>query len=234
MNKTLLPPAGLFSPHAFLRGSSALGLALLLTLAPLYAATDAPPSPQAAPPIVLFNGHDLSGWEGNLSVWRVQDGVIVGGSLEGNPRNEYLTTTRRFKNFVLRLEYKLVGTEGFINSGLQFRCVRIAQPAHEIIGYEADIGMGHTGTLVDKSRAQKFLARADAAQIKRLERPGEWNHYEIRARGGHIELYLNGERTVTYDENVPGSPTEGLIALQIHGKCKAQIFHRNLVLEELP
>ena len=41
---------------------------------------------------VLFDGHSLTGWEGNTNVWRVRDGLIVGGSLDGNPQNEFLAT----------------------------------------------------------------------------------------------------------------------------------------------
>ena len=68
-----------------------------------------------AAPAPLFDGKTLSGWEGDPKVWRVENGEIVGGSLLGNPRNEFLTTKRTFYNFRLTLEYKLIGTEGFVN-----------------------------------------------------------------------------------------------------------------------
>ena len=72
-------------------------------------------SQAAAAPVSLFDGKSLAGWEGETNqVWRVRDGVIVGGSLEGNPRNEFLATLKSYKNFHLRLEYKLVGTQGFV------------------------------------------------------------------------------------------------------------------------
>jgi HEAT repeat protein len=183
----------------------------------------------------FFNGRDLSGWEGDPAVWRVRDGAIVGGSLEGNPRNEFLATTRRFKNFVLVLEYRLVGTDGFVNGGVQFRSVRVTQPPNEMSGYQADIGMGHSGSLYDESRRKKFLARADEAVIRQLEKPGDWNRYEIRCEGPKIELALNGRKTLTFTEDDPTVPPEaGLIALQIHGNCKAEIAFRNLEITELP
>ena len=121
---------------------------------------------------VLFDGHSLTGWEGNTNVWRVRDGVIVGGSLDGNPQNEFLATVTSYTNFILRLEYKLVGTEGFVNSGVQFRSVRLKQPANEMCGFQADIGAGYSGCLYDESRRNKFLVQAPAEQIKRLEKPG--------------------------------------------------------------
>lgn len=77
-------------------------------------------------PAPLFDGKTFQGWEGDTAkTWRIEDGVIAGGSMEGNPRNEFLATTKSYQNFHLRLEYRLVGTEGFINGGAQFRSERI-------------------------------------------------------------------------------------------------------------
>jgi HEAT repeat protein len=195
--------------------------------APAVAATKVGPSP-------LFNGTDLSNWEGNPGVWRVRGGVIVGGSMDGNPRNEFLATTRAYRNFVLKLEYKLIGTDGFINGGVQFRSVRVQVPPNEMSGYQADIGAGHSGSLYDESRRKAFLARAADGQAKRLEKAGDWNRYEIRCQGPHIELWLNGEKTVSYDETDSTLSSDGLIALQIHGNCKAEIAFRDLTVEESP
>ncbi|HEX2972047.1 MAG TPA: family 16 glycoside hydrolase, partial [Tepidisphaeraceae bacterium] len=181
----------------------------------------------------LFNGTSLDGWAGNPDVWRVRDGTIVGGSMNGNPQNEFLATTRDYGDFVLRLEYKLVGTEGFVNGGVQFRSVRIQQPANEMAGFQADIGAGHTGCLYDESRRNGFLMRGTDEQIKRLEKPGDWNQYEVWCAGSHIQVVLNGEKMVDYIEPDPGIPRTGLIALQIHGNCKAEISFRNIKLEEL-
>jgi hypothetical protein len=203
-----------------------------LALAALAPPTTEPPVPTV--PVSLFNGRDLAHWDGDPTVWRVVDGVIVGGSLAGNPRNEFLTTLRPYKNFILRLDYRLIGTKGFVNGGVQFRSVRIDQPPNEMSGYQADIGAGHSGCLYDESRRKKFLARATDEQIKRLEKPGEWNAYEIRCEGPKITLTLNGETTVTYIEANKTIEPDGLIALQIHGNCSAEISFRHLTLEALP
>lgn len=192
------------------------------------------PAVPALAPGQLFNGRDLFGWDGDPGVWRVRDGVIVGGSMRGNPRNEFLATKRSYRNFVLRLEYKLVGTEGFVNGGVQVRSVRVAQPPNEMSGYQADIGAGHSGCLYDESRRKKFLARGTDEQIKRLEKVGDWNRCEIRCEGPRVEITLNGEKTVTYTESDPTVVPEGRVALQIHGNCKAEIAFRDLKIEELP
>src|SRR4051794_21101337 len=73
--------------------------------------------------ISLFDGKTFAGWQGDTNhTWRVENGAFVGGSLERTvPRNEFLSTTRSFTNFVLRLRCKLAGTEGFVNGGVQIR-----------------------------------------------------------------------------------------------------------------
>src|SRR5438045_9477991 len=82
-------------------------------------------APQASS---LFDGKTLDGWEGDTKVWRVVDGLIVGGSMQGNPRNEFLATTKSYANFLLKPEYKLVGPEGFVNSGVRLTSRRIQEP----------------------------------------------------------------------------------------------------------
>lgn len=181
----------------------------------------------------LFDGRTLDGWEGDLKVWRVEDGAITGGSMLENPRNEFLTTKRTYSDFVLRLEYRLVGTEGFVNGGVQVRSARIPKPPNEMRGYQADIGAGASGSLYDESRRNRVLAKANPEQVKRLEKQGGWNLYEIRCEGPRIRLVLNGEQTVDYTETEAGMEREGLIGLQIHGNCKAVIAFRALTIEEL-
>jgi hypothetical protein len=179
----------------------------------------------------LFDGSSLKGWEGNTNVWRVRDGAIVGGSMNGNRQNEFLAATKPSANFILRLEYKLVGSEGFVNGGVQFRSVRVKQPPNEMSGYQADIGAGYSGCLYDESRRNKFLVRASEEQIKRLEKAGDWNRLEVNCQGTHIQISLNGEKTVDYAETDAAIPQDGLIALQIHGGCKAELSFRNLTIE---
>lgn len=189
----------------------------------------------SAEPVSLFDGKTLKGWDGETTkVWRVENGVIVGGSLEGNPQNEFLTSKKIYRNFILKLEYKLEGTEGFVNGGVQFRSVRIPQPPNEMSGFQADIGAGYSGCLYDESRRRKMLQQPAKELIEKAEKPGEWNQYEIRAEEQRIQLFVNGVRTVDYTEREPNIDLKGLIALQIHGKCKAQIYYRNITIEALP
>jgi hypothetical protein len=183
----------------------------------------------------LFDGRTLAGWEGDTTkMWRVEDGAIVGGSLaETVPKNDFLATTRRYANFVLRLQFKLEGT-GFVNAGVQFRSERLREPAHEMTGYQADLGEKYWGSLYDESRRNRVLLGPDQTSMAALVKTGDWNDYEIRAEGRRIRLTLNGRQTADYTEDDPAIPLSGLIALQIHGGGKAQVAYRNITIVELP
>jgi SHS2 domain-containing protein len=185
--------------------------------------------------IRLFDGKTFTGWQGDtLHTWRIKDGALVGGSLTQNvPHNEFLSTDKSYANYVLRLKFKLIGHEGFINGGVQFHSQRIKNPPNEMIGYQADIGEGYWGSLYDESRRNKLLAVADSAQIKRLLRPNEWNDYEIQTKGRNIRILLNGEQTIAYTEADKTIPQSGLIAFQIHGGGKVEIHYKDIILEEL-
>ena len=183
----------------------------------------------------LFDGRSLAGWEGDTATtWKVVDGAIVAGDVAATqPRNEFLATTGRYKDFDLRLKIRLAGTEGFVNSGIQFRSERIPND-HEVIGYQADFGAGFDGALYDESRRKKMLAKPAAEVVKTALRPGEWNDYRIRAEGPRIRLWLNGVQTVDYTEPEAGLPATGLIALQIHGNAVSEVRFKDIVIEELP
>jgi hypothetical protein len=191
---------------------------------------------QTAGPIPLFDGRTFEGWEGDIgATWRIEDGAIVGGSLtERVPRNDFLCTTRSFGNFVLRLHFKLEGSDGFINSGVQFRSQRAKEPAHEMVGYQADIGAKYWGALYDETRRNRILAEPPPEMVADLVRLNDWNEYEIRAEGRRIRLRLNGRETVDYTEPDASIPQTGIIGLQIHGGGKARVWFRDITIEELP
>src|SRR6185436_20749722 len=159
-------------------------------------------------PVTIFDGKTFQGWEGDTNkTWRIEDGAIVGGTLTAQvPHNEFICTTRGYTNFVVRLKFKLVGTEGFVNGGVQVRSKHIANPPYELSGYQADMGDGWWGSLYDESRRNKVLVKADPAVIEKALKRNEWNDYEVRCEGRRIRITLNGQQTVDYtepDESVP-------------------------------
>jgi Domain of Unknown Function (DUF1080) len=206
---------------------------LLMSSVLAFTALALGPPQTAQKPVALFDGRTFAGWEGDTkSTWRIQEGAIVGGSLSTQvPRNEFLTTTRSFGDFVLRVKFKLVGTEGFINGGVQIRSQRVKEPPNEMSGYQADLGDKYWGSLYDESRRNKTLVAPPAEVIKEILKPGDWNDYEIRAEGPRIRLSINGRQTVDYTEPDPKIPRDGLIGLQVHGGGKVETWYKDITIE---
>lgn len=191
----------------------------------------------AAPTTSLFDGRSLTGWEGDLKWWRVQDGLLTGGSAtEKIPRNFFLATTRSFQNFDLRLQLKLTGDPktGMINSGVQIRSLRVPDNT-EMSGYQVDAGAGYWGTLYDESRRNKTISPpVDAPAINAAVRLNDWNDYRILAEGPHLRSWLNGIPAVDYTETDPAIALDGRIAIQIHGGGIALVQVKDITIEELP
>jgi hypothetical protein len=178
--------------------------------------------------VSIFNGKDLTGWEGNLDIWKVENGMMVGDS-PGIRRNEFLATEKSYGDFELRLDFKLHGGVG--NSGIQFHSQRVPNSS-AMIGYQADIGQNYWGCLYDEHRRNKILVQAPP-ELDEVLKKDDWNSYVIRAAGGHIVLKINGLTTVNYiepDENIPQS---GIIAPQVHSGPPMRIDFRNIRIKEL-
>lgn len=189
----------------------------------------------AAEPVALFDGKSFAGWEGNIdSVWRIEEGALTAGSLtKKQEKNDFLASVKEYGDFDLSLKWKLEGTEGFVNGGVQFRSQRIPDH-HEVIGYQADLGAGYDGALYDESRRKKMLAQPSKELLAKAQKPpGEWNDYRIRAEGPRIQIWLNGIRTVDYTETEPGIDMTGIIAVQIHGNATSVVQYKDLLIEEL-
>jgi Domain of Unknown Function (DUF1080) len=190
---------------------------------------------RGAEPKSLFDGKTFAGWEGDTKdTWRIEDGAIVGGSLEKVvPRNEFLCTTKSYTDFELRVKFKLLGDRAKANAGVQFRTKRIPNH-HEVSGYQADVGQQYWGALYDESRRNKVLVQPDKKAIEKLVKHDDWNEYVIRCEGPRIRLWLNGTLTVDFTEKDNKIERSGIIGLQIHGGAKARAFYKDIRIEELP
>jgi HEAT repeat protein len=183
--------------------------------------------------VSIFDGKTFTGWEGNLDVFRIEDAAIVAGTLKNAiPRNEFLCTTREYRDFELRLKVKLLGDPKTANAGIQIRSRRIPNH-HEMIGYQADMGQHYWGCLYDESRRQKILAAPDAKELAEALKPGEWNEYVIRCVGRRIQLYLNGHETVDYTEPDDSIEQTGLIGLQVHAGPPGEAWYKDIVIKEI-
>ncbi len=176
----------------------------------------------------LFNGTDLTGWEGDTTLWSAHRGMLTGVS-EGLKHNDFLATNQSYDDFVLKLSFKLGGGEG--NSGVQFRSVRV--PGHEMSGYQADIGQNYWGCLYDESRRNKVLEPAQPNALKSL-RKEDWNQYVIDAKGDDIRLALNGVPSVRYQETDSTISRDGKFGLQMHAGGPMAVKFKDIYVQPIP
>jgi hypothetical protein len=182
----------------------------------------------------LFNGKDLTDWEGRPEHWSVEDGAITGKTSKENPAkgNNFLIWRPNGKNgtvedFELRLSYKIVpnGTKGFGNSGIQYRSKDFDN--FVVGGYQADFEAGKTysGILYEErmdgilaQRGQKTVVKTvdgktkvevvgsvgDSKEIQSKIKDQDWNEYVVIAKGNHLQHFINGVQTVDVTDEREG------------------------------
>lgn len=126
--------------------------------------------------------------EGN-PVWRVEQGVLLGGT----PRGSWLISEREYGDFFLEFEFKL-GEHG--NSGLALRTPPRGDPAFE--GMELQMVDLRYNPEAKSDELTGALYRA-VAPHRQVYRPGEWNKYEIACVGPELKVVLNGELILDVD-----------------------------------
>lgn len=139
----------------------------------------------------LFNGKNLDGWQSMWGgIWKVEAGAIRGNVPE--PGYPWIMTRRDYADFILRIKIKISPRS---NGGIAVRFpwpdepeVNRITPAH--LGYEVQVLDKQEPEVVDPAGSLYNTRRAPADLFK----SGEWNQYEIYARGDHIIVYLNGQK----------------------------------------
>jgi len=232
-------------------GAVAAGILALTSFLPPWAlAADPTPAPVAGKGTSLFNGKDLSGWEGAPGWWTVEDGALTAQSTPEKPCTEcnYLVWKGgKPADFELTCDFKLSASA---NSGVQIRSE--TRPNWDTYGYQADMtGDGglvgfvyhHARGLIG-ARGEKVTITADgkkevekigdAAELLKSYKPEAWNTYRIICRGPDITLHVNGVlmcQITDHDASTAGKG--GIIALQMHPGPPMKVQFKNINLKEL-
>jgi hypothetical protein len=177
----------------------------------------------------IFNGKDLEGWDGDPGLWKVVDGVLI-GSTEGKDlgHNSFLATKKSYKNFVLKVKFKLRNH----NSGIQYRSKQ--ESDYVVKGYQADIADNAFMGILYEEGGRGIRANVKPEEVAQHINKDGWNEYVITADGPHLKQELNGFTTVDYTEEPGMGATEGIIALQLHAGPKMQIEFKDIEIRELP
>lgn len=172
----------------------------------------------------LFNGRDLEGWVGDASLWKAENGILVGRTTSPLNYNDFLRTEKEYGNFILSCNVRLVGH----NSGIQFRS-EVRQDGH-MAGYQADIGDGCWGALYEEC-LRGHLVNYQPQLVEAILLPNDWNHYQIIAVRDVTLLILNGVVTSEFHDS-EGTKT-GYIGLQIHSGPPQEVAFRELCIKAL-
>ncbi len=168
--------------------------------------------------ITLFNGRDLSGWKvrdaRKADAWRVVDGVM-----ENTPHGTDIISERKFTDFKLHVEFKMVEKS---NSGVYLRG-RYEVQIEDNFGMEPEshrIG-GIYGSITPNSNPSK--------------KAGEWQSFDITLIGRKVTVVLNDKPIIGITE-IPGITGGALDSkegepgpIMLQGDHE-KIFFRNIVI----
>lgn len=190
--------------------------------------------PVGEEPVKLFNGKDLSGWEGHEKWFSVKDGIIVAkNSKDDAPQvSTYLFSKKSYKNFRLLFEGKLV--ESGMHSGVALWGKQYDKDG-ETHSYQGHLVMFPAGWgFYDLYRRNSIYQDKDSAAQK-ADNKGGWNKIEILAQPPRIQLAVNGKKVADWSDPKPELCGEGPLGLQLHANKVAQEVHfRGLVISVNP
>lgn len=217
--------------------------------------------------VPLFNGRDFSGWkvpEGDNGHWKIINGVIDYDAESEAKDEKGLVSQKEFSDYVLRAEWRIKETP-YINPNIPYilpdgthardvkgKELKLSLPdsdsgiyvrgsaRHQVNIWCWPIGSGEMyGVRMDPKVSTEM--RTAATPRTQADKPvGEWNQFEITARGKTVTVILNG-KTVIANANLPDLPDRGPIVLQHHGSKRdgkwtsppALVQFRNISIKEL-
>ena len=181
----------------------------------------------------IFNGKDLTGWEGMPGMWTVKDGAIT--PKQSTINNWVFWRGGQPADFELRLSFRFHSG----NSGVQVRTIEF-EP-FQSRGYQVEVapqpkmGLWHHSKAPEKYRSKLALAGeetvyakdgtksikkvADPDKVKSAYKEDGWNDLVVIAKGPTVIQKINGvvfSQLTDHDEKY--SISKGWIAFQDHGK----------------
>jgi hypothetical protein len=181
----------------------------------------------------LFNGKDMTGWEGLTDYWSVKDGAIVGDTgLKGINFNTYLCSKKEYGDFEMQFKVKL--KDGAGNSGVQIRSMLVEKEKDKFVvaGPQCDIATGYWGSLYgERFDGGKMMKAASKEVVEKAVKPKDFNDYYIKVVGKHLIVKLNDETTI--EQDFDKMPEKGIIAFQVHGGGPMEVTFKDIKFKDL-
>ncbi len=201
----------------------------------------------------LFDGKTLDGWDGDRTIWSVQDGAITGETKAdtGLKENNFLIWKDQVENFELRLKFRLENG----NSGVYYRAQK-RRPGQDqrdpLVGPQADFDASGRWTgvimeyllrgvlaergekvVIDDQGKKEATPLGDPAELLKAVKPNDWNDYTVIAKGGSVVLQINGVTMCELDDRDPKRPVHGWLAVQVHVGPPMRVQFKDIYLRRL-
>ena len=196
------------------------------------------PLPKGEKRVSLFNGRDLTGWEGQAGkYWSVENGVIRGANDDEVPVSTYLFTRKRYRDFRLLLEVRQTRGEKYstMHSAVCALGERITDKG-DAFSFKGPLLMfcSDWGIWDANRRNRVYPAGGIGSLYTGVENVGAWNQIEILVVGNRIRMVANGHQVIDFTDS-PEMLTSSQIGLQLHANPRAQEYRfRGLILAEHP
>ncbi len=190
--------------------------------------------PESEKAIPLFNGKDLTGWDGAEQYWSVEDGVIKGANDGIVASSTYLFTKESYRSFRLLLEVRQTVSpkHSTMHSAVAALGKRFNDKGDNKHGFRGPLLMFcHDWGIWDAYRRNRVVPRGPGPKI---EKKGDWNQVEILVIGNRMRFAANG--TLIFDfTDKPEMLQKSPIGLQLHSNSQPQEYRfRNLYLSQKP
>jgi type 1 glutamine amidotransferase len=201
----------------------------------------------------LFDGKTLDGWDGDRTIWSVQDGAITGETKAdtGLKENNFLIWKDQVENFELRLKFRLEGG----NSGIYYHA-QTRRPGQTLgdplVGTQADFDASGRWTgvimeyllrgvlaergqkvVIDEQGKKQVTPIGDPAELLKALKVQDWNDYTVIAKGGRVVLQINGVTMCELDDRDPKRLVHGWLAVQVHVGPPMRVQFKDVYLRRL-
>lgn len=209
----------------------------------------------------IFNGQDLTGWDGDPRLWSVTDGVIRGETTEekkANGNTFLIWSGGRTKDFELRLSFRVSSVN---NSGIQYRSdhitdgnvrnkwvvrgyqheIRNSDQLPSVAGFIYEEGgkrgrmclVGEKAIWGEDGKKEVVGELIDAEGYEKLFKVDDWNEVVIVGKGHRLQHYLNGRLILDCTDKHPElARLDGILALQLHAGNPMWVEYKNIRIKQ--
>ncbi len=120
----------------------------------------------------MLDGKTLSGWEGDTTIWRVENGILIGeiaADKEPLKNNTFLIWQGgEPSDFVMTAKFR-ISDKG--NSGINYRSERFTELPYALKGYQADIDgkKNYTGQNYEERKRTTLAYRGQRAEVAEIK-----------------------------------------------------------------